>query len=289
MILRLFGEIVADRWAWLYDWFEIPHACPQMIRDALAELPDGETLVLEINSPGGDVFAGFEMYGVLRGCKRPTEAHIISMAASAATTLMVACDTVLASPVAQIMIHQPSAGVDGYLNNTAAEELSQYLDSIRASILNGYQLRCGEKATRKQLQQLVDASTWMPVQDAIALGLVDGLLDASEDDTAALSTSAGKVTGVRNAIGCPDGPADLLARYEQAVRNGAKPAQGHPVQTEESAAAASSTQQLSLNGILIDADGIHFTADRAGSVSAADTDGWKQQAAIDLERERWPE
>lgn len=280
MILQLYGEIIADRWAWLYDWFKIPHACPNMIRNALAELPEGETLVLEINSPGGDVFAGFEMYGILRGCKRPTEAHIISMAASAATTLMVACDRILASPVAQIMIHQPAAYSEGYLNNAAAEDLVQYLDSIRASILNGYQLRCGDRATRKQLQQLVDASTWMPVQDAIEIGLVDGLLDASAEDAEALSLSAGKVTGVRNAVGSTEGPDALLSRYEQAVRNGARPADGHPVDGAMTPPAAAAPA----GGFSITKDGIHVYS--SGAAAAPD---WKQKALIDLERERWTE
>lgn len=259
MILQMRGEIIADEWAWLYEYFEEPYSCPRMIRDALRDLPEGEPLILEINSPGGSVFAGFEMYGILRGCSRQTEAHVTALAASAATTLMIGCDRVLASPVAQLMIHQPSTYAGG-VNNTGAKELLQFLDSIKASILNGYQLKCGDKVSRKKLEQLVDSSTWMPVQDAIALGLVDGVLDATEEDAAALSESAGKVIGVQNAI-AGAGPEDLLARYEEAVRNGATPVEGHPV---AGCAPASSP---------------------APAEPPVD-DRWKLRARIELERER---
>lgn len=259
MILQMNGEIIGDEWAWLYDFFQEPYSCPKMIRDALKDLPDGESLVLEINSPGGSAFAGFEMYGILRGCKRPTEAHVTALAASAATMPMVGCDLALASPMAQIMIHQPSTYA-GSVNNRDAEEVLQFLDSIKASILNGYQIKCGDKASRRKLEQLVDSSAWMPAQDAIALGLIDGLLDVTEEEAAALNETAGKVIGVQNAAG-GIGPEQLLARYEEAVRNGAAPAEGHPVA------------------------GCAPTADPAPE-APADDDSWQLQARIDLERAR---
>ena len=51
-------------------WWGIPAACPADIRSALAENPADEEFVLEINSGGGSVFAGFEMYSLLRNASR---------------------------------------------------------------------------------------------------------------------------------------------------------------------------------------------------------------------------
>ena len=72
---QLNGEVVGDQDLWLYQFFEVPAFSPQTIRTAVEENPEGEDLVLEINSGGGSVFAGFEMYSVLRsaGCRTVAE------------------------------------------------------------------------------------------------------------------------------------------------------------------------------------------------------------------------
>ena len=66
MRYSLNGHIVADSDAPILRWWGIPAACPADIRGALAENPEGEEFVLEINSGGGSVFAGFEMYSAMR-------------------------------------------------------------------------------------------------------------------------------------------------------------------------------------------------------------------------------
>ena len=261
MKIQFFGELVSDDWAWLYQYFEIPCCYPGQVREAIAALAPGEELILEINCPGGDVWAGFEIFGMLQSCANPTEAHLIAMAASAATTVMSACDTVLASPVAQIMIHQPMAA-GGYLNNDGARELLQFLDSVRASIINGYVLKAGGKTPRERFEALVDNSTWMPVQDAMELGLVDGILDADEETAARIAAEGGVL--IRNMASLSTPPKALLERYEAAVRAGIREeAPGHPVEREARPA---------------------VPAESAGQ--AAENADWRRRAAIDLERAR---
>ena len=69
MRYNLKGTICADEDAPIYRWFGLAAACPADIRQALADNPAGEEFVLEINSGGGSVYAGFEMYSLLRGAK----------------------------------------------------------------------------------------------------------------------------------------------------------------------------------------------------------------------------
>lgn len=45
MTVELFGEIVSDDWAWLYELFGIPCCCPKQVRDAIKKLPEGEELI----------------------------------------------------------------------------------------------------------------------------------------------------------------------------------------------------------------------------------------------------
>lgn len=230
MRLTLNGHVVSDEHQWLYDWFEIPAFSPGKVRDALRETPEGEELTLEINSGGGSVFAGFEMYTLLRSAARPTVAEVQSLAGSAASILMEGCGRVLLSPVAQVMIHLPATVTDG--NQGDHRQSLQLLDSVTESILNAYELRCGSKADRARLRALMEAETWLPAQDAVALGLADGLL--FETDPAACTLPTSVVASVGGAVRALSGgglqdEGALLAEYERRVRAGADPAPGHPV------------------------------------------------------------
>lgn len=174
MRAQLNGYIVADEDAWVYRFFGYTVSSPGDIRRAVAENPPGETLTLEVNSPGGSMFAGFEMYSVLRGAECDTEAEIQSLAASAASTAMLGCRRVKATPVAQVMVHNPAVTADGnqYDHRKTAEDLEKFAQSI----LNAYELKCQGKRTRAELEAMMDAETWLPVQEAVEAGLVDEII-----------------------------------------------------------------------------------------------------------------
>ena len=318
MIIELYGDVVSDEYDWLYSLFKIPHCCPKNIRDALKTLPEEEDLILEVNSPGGDVWAGFEIYGLLQKINGRTEAHIIALAASAATTITSACSRVLASPVAQFMIHQPAAYAEGFLNNEGARQLQNFLDSVKASIINGYVVKSAGKASRKTFEKLVDQSTYMPIQDAIDLGLVDGYLDTDKEADELLSAGGG--LRLNNSAG--DGPTvdGLLRRYEDAVRAGLMDeVPGHPVsretqdgapeaaQSEAGASCAKSSAQAAAqwgSGTQENAQGADPAEGPSRTAYVVAVPGedpiitenreivenliadWRLQAAIDLERER---
>lgn len=220
---QLNGYVVGDQDLWLYDFFEVPAFSPQTVRDAIAENPDGEDLVLEINSGGGSVFAGFEMYSVLRNADIPTVAEVQSLAASAASVVMLGCQRVTASLVAQVMIHLPLTSTDGDRYDHQAS--IGVLDSITESILNAYTMKCGAMATRGELKSLMRTSTWLTAPEAKGLGLVDSILGEEEIDPAAILNCAGGVChGIRamSAGQMPDA-GSLRAKYEALVAAGKAP------------------------------------------------------------------
>ncbi len=174
MRTQLNGYIVSDEDAGLYRLFGYSVSCPADIRRAVAENPPGETLTVEINNYGGSMFAGFEMYSVLQGADCDTEAEVQSVAASAASTAMLGCKRVRATPVAQVMIHNPATVADG--NQYAHRKTAKDLDKFAQSILNVYELKCRGKKTREQLKAMMDAETWLPVQEAVEAGLVDEVI-----------------------------------------------------------------------------------------------------------------
>ena len=194
MRLKLNGYVASDADKEIYQWWGLSAFSPQDVRDALEQLPEGEMLTLEINCNGGDVWAGGEIYSVLRGSNADTAAEIQSLAASAASYIAIGCNRVLISPVAQMMIHLPSTTTRGAVPEH--RQSIKILNGIRDSILNAYEIKSHGKRTRQQLAAMIDAETWLTAQQALDAGLVDEIL---YDDDGVLSPS-----DIVNAYGMPD-------------------------------------------------------------------------------------
>lgn len=205
------GYVVPDDDAETYRFFGFGVVSPKDVRQAIADNPAGETLTLEVNSGGGNMFAGYEIYTILKAAGIPTEVEIQSLAGSAMSVAAIGADVVRASPVAQFMIHLPSLRTEG--DSTEHKRSLQALNSFKASVLNAYELKCAGKKTRSELDAMLCAETWLPVQDAIAAGFVDAVLYDEEGVIAAQAVMCAQ-TGIRalaTAGGLPD-IAELRAR-----------------------------------------------------------------------------
>lgn len=165
------GQIVTDNIGELYSMFGISTAYPKKIKQALADA-DGEDITVEINSQGGLVTAGYEMYNALRDYKGKVTANVV-FAASAATIVACAADKTYISEAGMFMIHNCSASGEGDYRDFEAqtEALKQFNDGI----LNVYEAKTGK--TREELQALMDKETYMGPEKAIELGFVDGYIN----------------------------------------------------------------------------------------------------------------
>lgn len=99
------GDIIGNDDKWIYDWLEWDSTCPNDIKNALQTMPTGDKLIVNVNSGGGSVMAGQEIYSLLHG-RQDVEIHIQSLAGSAASVIAMA-NTCKMSPVATIMILEP--------------------------------------------------------------------------------------------------------------------------------------------------------------------------------------
>lgn len=183
MVLNLSGELIPDDWAELYrDWgYEAGFFCPADLRKAMAGLPEGEELTLEVNSVGGSVDGGAEIYSLIQACKNPTRAVIQSMAASAASYMIMACDTIDICLPAQMMIHCAWGGGAG--NQREHQQMAQALGVCDESILACYAKRCQGKTDKETLRAMMEAETFIGAQDAVAYGLADNVIggEAAEE------------------------------------------------------------------------------------------------------------
>ena len=214
MRYNLKGTICADEDAPVYKYFGLAAVSPADIRQALADNPDGEEFVLEINSGGGSVYAGFEMYSILRGAKVSTRAEVQSLAGSAASVVLAAVDTAAASPVGQVMIHLPSTYTEG--NQIVHRESVQMLEAVTGSIIAAYEAKCRGKTSRDALRRMMDRETFLTAQEALDAGLIDEIIGADEG-------AAASPLDVFNAAGGAPDIEQMRAAYRAANSPGGNP------------------------------------------------------------------
>ena len=149
---------------------------PQMVRD---ELNAGEgDVTVWINSPGGNVFAAAEIYTMLKDYKGSITVKIDAIAASAASVVAMAGDTVQMSPVAMLMIHDPSTVAMG--NTKDMEKAIEVLNEVKESIINAYASKSGLSHAR--IANLMSNETWMNAKKAVELGFADEILFSKKED-----------------------------------------------------------------------------------------------------------
>lgn len=162
-ILELHGTIAEE--SWFDDDFT-----PQMFKD---ELNAGSgNITVWINSPGGDCVAAAQIYNMLANYKGNVTVKIDGIAASAASVIAMAGDTVLMSPVSMMMIHNPATVAFG--DHTEMEKAIEMLEGVKDSIINAYALKTG--MSRAKLSRLMDAETWMDATKAVELGFADDII-----------------------------------------------------------------------------------------------------------------
>ena len=125
-----------------------------------------------LNSPGGNVFAAAQIYNMLRDHKGAITVKIDALAASAASVIAMAGDTVLMSPVSMLMIHDPSTIAMG--NADDMQQAINTLNEVKASIVNAYHDKTG--LSRNKISQLMSDETWLSARKAVDLGFADGLM-----------------------------------------------------------------------------------------------------------------
>ena len=102
--INIKGVIIPNDHKWIYDWLEMDSTCPREVEKEV-EKANGEDLEVIINSPGGDVFSGSEIYTLLKDYSGNVVVKIVGVAASAASIVAMAGKKVMRSPTAEMMIH----------------------------------------------------------------------------------------------------------------------------------------------------------------------------------------
>ena len=134
--------------------------------DSLNQLSNAATIKARINSPGGSVIEGIAIYNALRAAGKPITAQVDSMAASAASVVMLAGDEIVVAENASVMIHDPWSIAIGSSDDlrAAADEI----DRQKAIIVGMYATRTGIDPV--QITAMMAAETYMSADEAVEKG-----------------------------------------------------------------------------------------------------------------------
>lgn len=165
------GTIVNNEDKWIYDWLDIQAVCPKDIQNALNEAA-GDEVLLQINSGGGDIFAGSEIYYHISNYSGNTIADIVGFAGSAATVVACGAKLVRAAATAMYMIHNVSGGARGDYN--VMDHNSQILKTANESIAAAYQNKTGMQ--KDEILNLMNQETWLSAEQAREKGFIDEIL-----------------------------------------------------------------------------------------------------------------
>lgn len=133
---------------------------------------DADEVVVNINSPGGDVFEGLAIMNLLREDSRPVTVNVLGLAASAASIVAMAGNDIRMGDGSFMMIHNVWVLAIGDRNvlRDAADKLESFDDALAGL----YSARAGNP--KEDMQSLMNDETFFSPDQAVEIGLADGMM-----------------------------------------------------------------------------------------------------------------
>jgi ATP-dependent Clp protease protease subunit len=168
--INIYGVIIPNDYKWYFDWFDEDSTCPRDVNNILNEA-NGEEVEVYINSPGGIIEAGSEIYTMLREYHGDIKIKIVGQACSAASIIAMArhCEM---SPTALMMVHCVSTYADG--NHSDMEKAAEVLRIADDALSNAYMAKSG--MSKKEALEMMEKETWLTAHQAKERGLVDAIM-----------------------------------------------------------------------------------------------------------------
>lgn len=168
-----------------YDAWDDIGVDAKRIDAALRAIGDGKDIVVNINSPGGDVFEGIAIYNLLRNYNGTITVKIVGVAASAASIIAMAGDEIQIAKSAFIMIHNCWSYAFG--NQHDMREAADYLAVFDDNAADIYADRAN--LAKDEIIKMLDDETWLSGEQAIQFGFADKYLSADQVETTNETTS----------------------------------------------------------------------------------------------------
>lgn len=164
------GVIVPNDDKELYEYFGYEATSPKDV-SAVLEAAAGEPVDVYINSPGGEIASGSEIYAALQEYGN-VKIHITGQACSAASVIAMAGWSEMA-PTALLMIHCVSTCGGG--NHADFSHIAEMLQTADEAISSAYTAKTGRD--RQEFLQMMENETWITAEKALELKMVDQIME----------------------------------------------------------------------------------------------------------------
>lgn len=165
------------------DWYSGGGFTDKRMAAALRSIGERD-VVVNVNSPGGDMFDGISIYNMLAQHKGRVTVNVMGLAASAASIIAMAGDTINMATGSFLMIHNAWGVVVG--NKLDMRASADIFDSFDGALADIYQARTG--VARAEIVRLMDSETFMNGADAIARGFADAQITPGDVAASAATT-----------------------------------------------------------------------------------------------------
>ena len=186
--IDIFGQIVSEK---LFD----EETSASSFRDSLKSLGDVSTINLSINSGGGSVWDGVAIYNMLKSHKATVNVYVEGLAASIASVIAMAGDTITMRSGSMMMVHMPFTIAQG--NADEMRKTADALEKTGNNIVDIYSSRTG--ISSDEIRNIMNDETWLSAEEAVEQGW---------------ATKLDKKEAVMNSV-----PKEILGRFSNVPKN----------------------------------------------------------------------
>ncbi|EDP68583.1 hypothetical protein CAT7_04934 [Carnobacterium sp. AT7] len=156
----------------------------KLVSDSLDGVTDD--IVIYLNSTGGDVFQGIEIYNYLKNHSSHITVEVTGTAASAATFIVAGADEAIMNTGTSFMIHEASSFAWG--NKADLKKTLNALETIDESIIAIYTEKTGQ--SNEQLNDWMEEEKWFTAEEAVKYGFANKVKENKKDITDQIDIAA---------------------------------------------------------------------------------------------------
>jgi ATP-dependent Clp protease protease subunit len=211
------------------DYWSGEGVTAKRVAAALRAMGKGPVTV-NVNSPGGDMFEGLAIYNLLREHDGEVTVKVLGVAASAASIVAMAGDTVQIARAGFFMVH--NAWVVAVGNRHDLIEIAATLKPFDEAMASIYAAKTGGE--QKAMAKLMDAESWIGGESAIDQGFADELLPSdqvSKGGSKANASAVRRIEAALRASGMPKSEAmRLISEFKSSAGDPAGGGEGDPTE-----------------------------------------------------------